>query len=251
MSVKYRNNFLKNVTVRIDFSKNLYPISSELPSSLKEKVLEQFANMQRKAAIAEQIEMKCGAEPVRRHVKENHWFFQGKKGDRALCIAPNFMWLDFKKYTDYEDMKETFISMTDAFFDAFPEIPDLGVNRLGLRYFNNIELTDPALTDWTEYLDPSLLSIFSLADDRTAISRAFHNLELNYGDLNLTFLYGMYNFDYPAPIRQKTFTLDFDAYVARVQTREEVPASLDAMHDKISLHFEKSITDGFRDMLNR
>lgn len=251
MSVKYRNNFLKNVTVRIDFNKNLYPISSELPSSLKDKVLERFGNMQRKAAIAEQIEMKCGAEPMRRHVKENHWFFQGKTGDRALCIAPNFMWLDFKKYSNYEDLKETFLEVVDAFFNAFPEVPDLAANRIGLRYFNNIELTDPALTDWTEYLNSGLLSIFSVADDRRAIARAFHNLEMNYGDMNLTFLYGMYNFDYPAPIKQKTFTLDFDGYVARPRTREEVAATLDALHDKISMYFEKSITDAFREMLNR
>ncbi len=251
MSAKYRNNFLKNVTVRIDLNKNLYPISSELPSSLKDKVLERFGHMQRKGALAEQIEMKCGADPVRRHVKENHWFFQGKTGDRALCIAPNFMWLDYKKYSDYGDLKETFLAMTEALFDAFPEVPDLGMNRLGLRYYNHIELTDPALTDWSGYIDSSLLSIFSVADDRRAIARAFHNLEMNYGDLNLTFLYGMYNFDYPAPIRQKSFTLDFDGYVSRPQGRDQVAASLDALHDKISHYFEKSITDGFRDMLNR
>jgi uncharacterized protein (TIGR04255 family) len=252
MSAKYRNNFLKNVTVRIDFNKNLYPISSELPPSLKEKVLERFSHMQRKAAIAEQIEMKCGStEPTRRHVKENHWFFQGKEGDRALCIAPNFMWLDFRKYTDYEDLRETFFTMTDAFFDAFPEVPDLNANRFGIRYFNNIELTDPALTDWTEYLAPNLLSIFSVADDRSAISRAFHNLELNYGDMNLTFLYGMYNFEYPAPIRQKTFTLDFDSYIAKVLKKDELSSSLDSMHDRIVRYFENSITDKFRDMMNR
>ncbi len=249
MSGKYQKNFLKNVTVRVDFNKNLYPISSELPATLKEKVLESFSHMQRKGAIAEQIEMKCGADPVRRHVKENHWFFQGKKGDRALCIAPNFMWLDFKKFTDYGDLRETFLAVADAFFDAFPEVPDLGVNRFGLRYFNNIELTEANLTDWTAYLDPSLHSIFPFVDDAGAIIRAFNNMELKYGDMNLTFLYGMYNFDYPAPMKQKTFTLDFDAYIAKALTRDQLPASLDSMHDKIAFYFEKSITDRLRELL--
>ncbi len=251
MSGKYRNNFLKNVTARIDFNRNLYQISSELPSSVKEKLREQFPHVQRKSAIAEQIEMKCGSDPVRRHVKENHWFFQGKKGDRALCIAPSFMWLDFKQYTDYSDLRETFLYLADAVLTAFPEVSDLGVNRFGLRYFNNIELTESSLTDWTEYLNPNLLSIFSVADDKTAIARAFHNLEMNYGDMKLTFLYGMYNFEYPEPIRQKSFTIDFDGYIARPQTREELPASMDALHDKISLYFEQGITDNFRNLMNR
>jgi len=251
MSVKYQNNFLKNVTARIDFNKNLYQISSELPSSVKEKLKEKFPHVQRKSALSEQIEMKCGSDPVRRHVKENHWFFQGKDGDRALCIAPSFMWLDFKKYTDYDDLRETFLTLTDALLSAFPDVEGLGANRFGLRYFNNIELTEPTLTDWTEYLNPDLISIFSMVDEKTAIARAFHNLEMNYGDLKLTFLYGMYNFEYPEPIRQKSFTLDFDGYIARAQTREEIPASLDALHGKISRYFEKSITDKFRELLNR
>ncbi len=249
MSGKYQNNFLKNVMARIDFNKNLYQISSELPSSIKAKLKDTFPHVQRKSAIAEQIEMKCGSDPVRRHVKENHWFFQGKNGDRALCIAPSFMWLDFKKYTDYADLRETFLTLADTLLTAFPEVGDLGVNRFGLRFFNNIELTESNLTDWTAYLNPDLISIFSMIDDKSAIARAFNNLELNYGDLKLTFLYGMYNFEYPEPIRQKSFTLDFDGYIAREQNKDEIAGSLDALHEKISSYFEKSITDKFREMI--
>ncbi len=251
MSGTYTNNFLKNVTVRLDFNKNLYAISSELPASLKDKVQERFAHMQRKSALAEQIEMKCGSDPVRRHVKENHWFFQGKEGNRALCIAPNFMWLDYKKFSGYADLRETILAMADALFDAFPEVEDLGVNRLGLRYFNNIELTEAELTDWSAYLNPELCTGLSFADKPAAIARAFNNLEMNYGDMKLTFLYGMYNFDYPAPIKQKTFTLDFDGFIAGKLPRQQLAEGLDALHDKISYYFEKSITDGLRAVMNR
>lgn len=251
MSGKYRADFLKNVTVRMDFNKNLYQISSELPSGFREKAQEFFPRMQRKAALAEQIEMKCGSEPVRRHIKENHWFFQGDGGERNLCVAPNFLWLDYKSYPGFEDLRKTFLGIAEALFDAFPDVPDLAVNRLGLRYFNNIEMPESNLTDWSEYLSPNLLPIFSVADDTKAISRAFHNLEMNYGDMNLTFLYGMYNFDYPAPIRQKAFTLDFDGYVAKPLTRETLPASLDALHGRIARYFESSITDKLRNLMNR
>lgn len=251
MSGKYRSNFLKNVTVRLDFTKNLYQVSSGLPSSLQAKAQELLPHMQRKGALAEEMMVKCAGEVQRRHVKENHWFFTGGRGDKTLCVAPNFMWLDCKSYSDYQDLRDTVVPLMDALFDAFPDVPDLAVNRFGLRYFNSIELTDSVPTDWTEYLDPGLLSIFSVADDKAAIARAFHNLELNYGDMYLTFLYGMYNFDYPAPIRQKTFTLDFDGYIAKIQQRGELPASLDALHEKIAGYFERSITDRLRDVMGR
>ena len=251
MSGKYRTNFLKNVTVRLDFTKNLYQISSELPSTLKAKAQELLPHMQRKGALAEEMMVKCEGEVQRRHVKENHWFFTGGRGDKTLCIAPNFMWLDCKTYSGYQDLRDTVVPLMEALFEGFPEVPDLAINRFGLRYFNSIEFTDPALTDWTGFLNPALLSIFSLADDRAAIARAFHNLEMNYGDMYLTFLYGMYNFEYPAPIRQKTFTLDYDGYIARIQQRDELPASLDSLHGKISSYFENSITDKLRDVMGR
>jgi uncharacterized protein (TIGR04255 family) len=128
-------------------------------------------------------------------------------------------------------------------------LPDFDVSRFGLRYFNNIELTDPRLTDWDAYLDKNLLSIFNLADDRTKISRAFHNLELNFGDMNLTFLYGMHNPDYPAPIKQKTFVLDFDAYILKSQDKDEVVSNLEVMHERIQSMFEKNITEQLREIM--
>jgi len=251
MSGKYRSDFLKNVTVRMDFSKNLYQISSELPTAFRDRALEFFTRFQRKAALAEQIEMKCGSEPVRRHVKENHWFFQGKDGEKNMCVAPNFLWIDYKSYPGFADVRETFLGIAGALFDAFPDIPDLAANRLGLRYFNNIEIAEANPTDWSGYLAPNLLPIFSVADDCGAIARAFHNLEMNYGDMNLTFLYGMYNFEYPSPIRQKAFTLDFDGYIAKPLTKETLPASLEALHGRIVHYFENSITDRLRELMNR
>ena len=79
--------------------------------------------------------------------------------------------------------------------------------------------------------------------------REFHNLEMNYGGMNLTFLYGMHNPDYPAPIRQKTFVLDFDAYAMKVQGKEGLLNSLESMHDRIESLFEKSITERFREII--
>lgn len=246
MPGKYPNNFLKNVTLRLDFGQNHYEISSEVPHALQEKIQERFPFKQRKAALAEQMQIVSETEIKRSHVRENHWFFQAKDGGRTLCIAPNFLWIDYKKYDDFSDFEETFSVVAAGLYEAFP---DLTVNRFGLRYLNEIELTDSHVTDWQEYLDRNLLTIFALADDKTRISRAFHNLEMNYGDINLTFLYGMHNPDYPAPLRQKTFVLDFDAYALKNIGKENLAGNMRTMHDKIISLFEKSITEKMREMM--
>lgn len=246
MPEKYPHNFLNNVTARIDFGKNYYEISSAVPGAVQEKLKERFPFAQRKKAIAEQVQVVSETELKRSHVSENHWFYQAKDGGKTFCIAPNFMWLDYKKYEDFADLKENFSTVVEALFES---LPDFSVNRFGFRYFNNIEMTDPHLTDWEAYLDKNLLSIFNIAEDRTKISRAFHNLEMNYGDMNLTFLYGMHNPDYPAPIRQKTFVLDFDAYILKAQNKEAVMSNLELMHDRIKSLFEKSITDKLREIM--
>jgi len=246
VSGKYPHNYLKNVTVRIDFGQNYYEISSEVPNPLQERIKERFPFMQKKGAIAEQLQVVSETDIKRRHVKENHWFFQSRDGGKTLCVAPNFLWIDYKKYDGFDELKEAFSSVVEGLFECFPEF---SANRFGLRYFNEIEMTDPYVTEWDAYLNSNLLTIFALADDKTKISRAFHNLEMNYGDMNLTFLYGMHNPDYPAPIRQKTFVLDFDAYALKVQGREGLINGLQSMHDKIASLFEKSITDKLREIM--
>ena len=247
MSAKYPHNFLKNVTARIDFGKNYYGISSAVPGAVQAVLKESFPFVQRKKAIAEQMQVISETEVKRSHVNENHWFHQAKDGNKTICLAPNFMWLDYKKYEDFADLKSTFSGVTEALNES---LPDFSVNRFGLRYLNEIELTDPNLTDWEAFLDKNLLSIFNLADDRTKISRAFHNLELNYGDMNLTFLYGMHNPDYPAPLKQKKFVLDFDAYIVNPQSQPDLMVNLELMHERILAFFEKSITGKLREIIS-
>jgi uncharacterized protein (TIGR04255 family) len=247
VSEKYPHNFLKNVTARIDFGKNYIEISSNVPNPLQEKIKESFPFMQKKGAMAEQLEVVSETDIRRRHIRENHWFFQARDGSRTLCIAPNFLWIDYKKYSNFSDLKDTFAAVIDGLYEAFPEF---SVSRFGLRYFNEIELTDPHVTEWNDYLNGDLLTIFAMADDKMRISRAFHNLEINYGDFNLTFLYGMHNPDYPAPLRRKTFVLDFDAYALKVQGKDGLEGCLQNMHDRIESLFEKSITDKFRAVIS-
>jgi uncharacterized protein (TIGR04255 family) len=75
-------------------------------------------------------------------------------------------------------------------------------------------------------------------------SRIFHNFEVVFSDLgfNMRFQFGLHNPDYPAPIRQRMFVLDFDAYCQGMIEPSDIPTVLDKYHAEIQRLFERSIT---------
>ena len=158
------------------------------------------------------------------------------------------MFIVFSKYNSFEELKNNFFDIAEKLFEYFSN--DLQVKRLGLRYINSIELSGKNPLYWGSYLNTNLLSIFKITEDKKQISRAFNNLEINFGDFLLRFQYGMHNPDFPAPIRKKIFILDFDAYNNFLFGINEIKAALPIYNEKIVEYFEKSIKDGFRRKLN-
>ena len=131
-------------------------------------------------------------------------------------------------------------------------MPSYGLNvlareRLGLRYIDEIALDEPKPMAWGKYLIPELLASFSLADKLDTVSRAFHVVEFSYPDeTKMRFQYGMPNPDYPAPIKQKLFVLDYDTYCQFVIPTEDIPELLDRFHMRAHSAFEQVITDSLR-----
>ncbi len=143
-------------------------------------------------------------------------------------------------------IREDFLSVTDALFNAYPK---LQVKRLGLRYIDNIDIAEGNPTEWDKYLKPELNTIFAIAEKKEIISRAFHVLEFNYGEDLLRFQFGMFNPDYPAPIKKKIYTLDHDMYVARLLDKKDIGETLDRFHEKINRSFEEVITNELRKVM--
>ncbi|MCK5723742.1 MAG: TIGR04255 family protein, partial [Gammaproteobacteria bacterium] len=142
--------------------------------------------------------------------------------------------------------KEDFLSVVEALFKSYPKIQ---VKRLVLRYVDNIDIPNESPTEWDKYLKPELNTIFALAGNRETISRAFHVLEFNYGEDFLRFQFGMFNPDYPAPIKKKIYTLDFDMYVTKILNKTDIEETLDRFHEKVSEFFEEVITDELRKIM--
>lgn len=243
----YKKNFLDKVVIRVDFTKEIQEIENSLPSQVVDEIVKIFPIPEPKIKHGKQYQLGPKMMAVK-EIDQREWYYYGKDREKSLCIARGCMFIAYFRYNDTpEILKETFMGIIDVLANSYK---DLSFRRLGMRYIDKIEFNEADFTSWEKYIDKKLLSIFEIADDKAKISRAFHNLELNYGDMNVKFQYGMHNPDYPAPIKRKMFILDTDVFLDSLQTRQEIESNLAKFHDKCIELFEHSITDNLREVMN-
>ncbi len=248
MDDKYKKNFLTNVIVRVDFP-NPLKIES-LPPDLTKAFLKSFPISEPKKVFEltgefkiipkTKIEIETGEETT-------EWNYYGRDREKRLILQKYFLSITYiKSYKRYDDLKSELLSIISELFKIFS---DIQINRLGLRYINEISLDEANFFDWEKYLDRDLLSIFNIAGNKDTIARGLNNLVLNYGNMILNFHYGMHNPDFPAPIRKKIFVLDYDASYIGLQDLKDIESNLFAFHEEIKKLFEENIEDGLREVM--
>ena len=243
----YNNNFLTNVLARIDFSTPIFILKDEIPTELGNTCTKNFPILEPRDIPIQEIHIDVKQDEIaRKQVNLKEWNFYGINREKRLCITSELMFVEFLKYSNFADLSEHFTIVLDSLFDLYQQ---LEAKRFGLRYINNISLSGRRYS-WRPYLNKDLLSIFNVPTDKTKTSRAIHNLEINNGDYVMRFQYGMFNPDYPAPIKKKSFILDYDTYTRSSLHKEDIIKLLPIYHDEIELYFERSITDKLRGVLN-
>lgn len=247
-SICYKRTFLTSVIARVDFPSPIGQLEKQLPDALSKAVMKAFPIAEPRPAFAQKVQISpTGGVQQQERSEFTEWRFHGRNREKTFTIVPAAVFVEYKTYTSYEALKEEFLEVLSRFLELYK---DRQGSRLGLRYINNIELPGRDPFAWKQLLNKNMLSLFDLYPDRRVISRAFHNLELNFGDFNLRYQFGMHNPDYPAPIRKKIYVLDLDAYCEGPQELADIPDSLDAFHARIQEIFESSITNEFRRVMN-
>lgn len=244
----YKRNFLKEVIARVDLLNPLPGVDTALPTALTETALRTFPIAEPREAV--QKEVQVGPLGVAQsETRFTEWHFHDKDRTKTLTFGRQFILVQYKKYENYEIVRSEFLQVLDRISEHFQ---DIHPTRVGLRYVNVIERNEPDPLNWSNYLDPSLLSLFSFPQDadRNALSRVFHNIELSFDVFNLRYRLGMHNPDYPARIRQKVFILDLDAYTQSIVELGEIGRLLDTFHGAIQRYFEKSIKEDLRSIMN-
>lgn len=246
MDIKYQKNYLTEVIAKIDFLNPINSLEDKFPTNLRSEIKRLFPIAEPQDIIAAEFQIK--QSPDSSNIKSNkknfkNWNFYDKNRNKLLQISYKDMYIVFKVYESFADFKACFMDVTDS---LFKELEELQIKRLGLRYTNNIEIPEREPFCWEGYLNKDLLSIFNIPEDKSKIIRAFHNLEVNYEHFNVRFQYGMHNPDYPAPIKKKTFILDYDAYCNGILTKDDIFKNLPIFHEEVQRLFENSISDKLR-----
>lgn len=245
--VRYSKPYLKTVIVRLDFASPIDNLSKNFPKNLAEAVKSSFPisephefinkefNISPKSAIKERVS-KQGTE----------WVFYSDDRQNTLNISSEKLVISYNKYPSYDILKNDFLSFADIIFKTFDQVQG---RRLGLRYINEINLEESNIIDWTQYINNVLLTKTPFPGGSNNISRINNSIEFNFDSLFFRFIYGTLNPDYPAVIRKKNFTLDYDAYYQGPQVFADISDNLDNFHKKIKEFFEISILDNLRDKM--
>lgn len=238
----YRKPFLDKVIIRADFAAPIVIEPAKFPKKLRALILKSFPILEVQKKVEKEI--VADAESVKTSTQVFPFYvFSDKKRKNQVVLAHDNLALTYEIYQGYTNLKKQFFQTLDALLEEYPETQ---FKRLGLRYVDKIQFDEPNPTDWSDYLDKRLLCNFSIATEVKTISRAFQILDFNYGDYKMRFQYGMLNPDFPSPIKQKIFTLDYDSYIEELIERSELERTLDRFHTKLKLSFEEIITDKLR-----
>lgn len=245
--IEYGQNYLTEVVARIDFVSPLANIKDQLPQSISKAALSNFPINEVEKGVAQQFELTPGSMSTRAE-EVTFWNFYSRGRGKWLQIQPKAMFVSYKRYTTYQELRSDFIGICNALFEAFHEAQP---SRLGLRYINQINAGSGNPLNWSTFINGELLGLFSFKSEDAEFNRIFHTLEyVIKEEFNLRFQFGLHNPDYPATIRRRLFTLDYDAYYKGLLEPGDVETSLDSFHQVIQAMFEGSITENLREKMN-
>jgi len=246
MDIKYIKNPIKQAIVRVDFLNSIKDFDNEIPAEIGNVIKGIFPISEPKELVSKEF-LISNQQVQEKEEKVKEWNFYDVKRQKRLCITNNSFFIDVSYYVSFTSFLSDFHQILKIISGKYT---DIQYSRVGVRYINHIILSKGLPYNWSGYLNKNLLSIFNISSDKNSISRAFQNLEMNYGDFNLRFQFGMHNPDYPAQIKQKIFILDFDAFYGGLMSKSDIEDYLPIFHEKIQELFENSITDKYRKLLD-
>lgn len=243
----YKKPYLAEVVVRIDFVTSVSGLERHLPEKLAKVFSKDFPITEPSEIIGREFQL--GADSVKtKETRAKQWNFFGKERDKQLTLTASAVFVSYKKYTTYEDMKREFSSTVEA---LAKEYPDVRTRRFGLRYINKIEReSGHSPFEWGDIIEPTLLGVKDFFKAPEQLVRLFHIAELKTDDINILFQFGLPNPDYPALIKRPVFVLDIDAYVQIAHDLGESLQYMNQAHEQIQKLFEASITGTLRELMN-
>lgn len=243
----YKNNFIKKVIAKIDFTN---PIDLFTPESISEAVTEikkRFPISEQKTASLNDIKITdSGVETSKKEFPE--WIFHGTDRTKVLKVNQNFIEVLLTKYDSENDFMNDLILPISHLLKINPETT---IQRTGIRFVNVFDFPISDFKKAQDYFSSSITGQYSDMTEIENCSRSFMINEFIYDEVKLRAQSGFFNPDYPAPIKRNHFVLDFDAYIDFPHLINNTEPYFKKLHGTIEKKFEELITEKLReDILN-
>ncbi len=251
MTTSYKNNYLSNVIFRIDYPR-IEELRKSCPDKLKKELLKTLPILEQIQQSGLQLKF-TGKEfkSSENDLTKITWQFKNKEKNISAEIDMQYLAIVFKTYTNYSDFKKVTKAILDIFFKKYPKTT---INRIGLRYINQIKIDGTDTLNWSKYINSNLTNNLNfIKDNKEGLRRAMNNLITLTGDNDtyLDFKYGIFNIAFPNEILEKEYVLDYDIFIKSPTEKKSVLTNLDAFNKKATEYFETSITKKLRETLNK
>ncbi len=249
MSHTYKKNYLKQVIFRIDFAEIELREFAQYGKSL-ESYFDQHKELQGKQADFE-LNVASG-ELIDLSKEIKIWQFVNTKSGNKFEVGPAHCLLEYFSYEDSKSLKSDIDTFCRPLLDEY----DIRlVNRIGLRYINQLEI--PAVKkigDWNSYINSSLLAPSEFLREKGKIqTRILSQMDLKSDNYSTTFKHGIWNEKYPNPITNNPYILDIDSFTRfPVEIdKQSLLTFVDSLNVEAEEIFELSITNKLREDMDK
>lgn len=242
----YRNNYIKQVILRIDFeSVNLWKFTDFDTSA---KSIDELFDWSYDVITENFIEISNDSSNSKQSKRPkwtcNQWDFK-------IEISHNFMVATFDKYSDKWNLEKV-LNLIVLFLDTF-WIKQ--IERAWLRYINHIDDLDiKTSSDWKNYINENLIAWLTFSESLWwDLVRDMSNMYIKKWNNIITFIYWFWNNSYPSKMLDWYFILDFDCYTnipLLLDKSSDIENIFNQFNTDITDIFEKSINESLRSKLN-
>ena len=229
-------NYLKEVIIRIDLPDTFEFSETKMPKEIEKEVLKRFPIPEPKTLQGMELQIS-GKEFIQKDLQKTELYYFDSNREKKLVFLENAILISYRKYEEFNKLREDWSSVINLIFDKYPEIQ---VNKIGLRYVNHIQL-DKDENKWKDTINEKLLHNFQLGLDN--ISRGFSIINLNENGIKTAFQYGIHNPDFPSTIKNNLFILDFEVFYEGILTKKDILENTDTFHGMIKSLFSLSTSD--------
>ncbi len=244
--VMYKKNFLAHVIFRLDFP-TILELGEKLPSEFQSKISDSFPILRETQGINIIISSNKTSEEEKIPAETKTWSFNNKEKTKFVVLSNNSLTLEYNNYyKNFEEFTSDVKKITEALFEEYNiEI----IDRVGLRYVDNIKISSGDPLNWEGLINEHLVSSIKFADSKN-LTRTMQEIRIEEDEYNLAFRYGIPNTMYPSKIVRKEFSLDTDCFSKEEISKEKIGYFLKIYHDVVKDIFEKSIGEELRTIMN-